>query len=235
MTTAILSTTERGAWKPALSARLGGISGLVFVVTVIFQNVVRAVIDPAADASPADVTAWTVDHRLALELLAALFLFEMPFLAAFVATIYRRTVSGPSGWLAATGLIGALAIVVFFSINVAVEVALTAQGAALADSPAVTSALWSFHQALFAMNFAAVGVALLGLGLAAAAHGLIPRWMGYASVAGAVLLVGGSLGAVAATEGSMAPLAIAMPGWLVWMAFVAVASFRLAASPEPVA
>ncbi len=85
--------------------------------------------------------------------------------------------------------------------------------------------LWTFHQAAFSLNLAAIGVALAGLGLAAVSSAVAPRWVGWTSCVGAFLLVATSVFAVAVVDGG--PLAAALVGFLLWAMFVVVASVGL--------
>jgi len=223
MTASILSDatpTARLRWR---GERLAGVAGIVFVAGVVFQNIVHAAIDPAADASGATILSNLDSHRGLIEFVFALFVIEMAALLIFVGAIYGRAIDTPSGWLARTGLLGVAGIVACFTATVAIEAALTGTQA-LAGAPHVVEGLWSVHMAFFTLNFTAIGVALFGLSLATAAAGLVPRWFRIVGPIGAGLLVIGAMPVVPAVRGSMAGMGFALPGFVIWLAWMVFAS-----------
>ncbi len=235
MTASILSDatpTARVRWR---GDRLAGVAGIVFVAGVLFQNIVHAAIEPAADASGATILSSLDGHRGLIEFVFALFVVEMAALLIFVGAVYRRAIDAPSGWLARTGLLGVAGIVACFTATVAIEAALTGTQT-LTSAPHVVEGLWAVHMAFFTLNFTAIGVALFGLSLATAATGLVPRWFRIVGPIGAALLVIGAMPVVPAVQGSMAGMGIALPGfviWLAWMLFASAGILRDTPKAEP--
>lgn len=230
MATAIVSEPRTTA-RFAANDRIAGFAGLVFVAGVVFQNLVHAVIDPAGDATGAAILSHLADHRGLLEFTYGLFAIELVALMVFVGAIVHRLRETPAGWLARAGLLGVAGIVTLFAGNVVVEIALSASTGTLASSPHVVEALWAVHQAFFGLNFAAIGTALLGLSLASAAAGIVPRWFRIVGPVGAALLLIGALPTLQTAEGSMAGMAIALPGFVAWLAWMLFASVSVIQHP----
>jgi hypothetical protein len=217
-------TPSRGAGVPT---RLAGAGGLVFLVLVAFQNVLRAAEGPATDATPQQVLAFFADQAWTVHVTAVTYVLGFVPLFSFAAGISEHAHADPRARLWArigTSSVGVVAVL-FGLINV-LQVVLVAANSALRTQPALAQALWSTHNAVFTFNLVAVGGALAGLGLAAAGAGLVPSWMRPAVVVGAVLLAVAALPTVAEVHGSTI-LGVGLIGFLVWLVFLAVAGVRM--------
>jgi hypothetical protein len=157
-----------------------------------------------------------------------LFPLGMVALSVFVAGVWLRAESGEraGAWWARVGVLGtAIVAAMFAAVNVA-DLVLVARPGGAAPSRSLVRVLWTLHNAAFALNFAAVGTALLGLAFAAVACGLAPRWVAWTSGIGAALLVVPAVFAVAVVNGG--PWAgIAIAGFALWVVFVIVTSIGL--------
>lgn len=227
MTTTAASTSlehdRRAAVAP--SHLVGGAGGLVFIATVIVQNVLRASA-PGDGASAAHVIHYYATSRASTMVLAALFPIGAAGLAAFLGTLGSR-LSVPAGRAPAmAGMLGAAGIFAAYSMLVATDIGLAGYVHRGASDPGVVSALWVTHNAVFGVLLVAIAVALAGLSAAAAAAGfLASRWKHV-----------GALGALAlAIAGAAAPtlvdgrriIALGLVGFLTWLGFVATCSITL--------
>lgn len=207
---------------------LTGAAGLTFAALVIAQNVIRAATGPTNGASPATVLnflhqqAWFVHFEFVTYLLGypAILLFGAGLARAAVAANPRAQV-----W-AQLGRNSLLVVVVLFGLVNAIQVTMLASRDALTGQPDLTAVLWNLHNAVFTLNFTAVGVALFGLGRAAVVAGLIPRWTGPFTAVGGLLLALAAAPAVAEIHGS-ALMGIGLVGFVIWLAFVAGTGLRL--------
>lgn len=207
---------------------LAGAGGLVFVVLVVVQNVLRAVLGPAAGASPAEVAELTHAHAWSVHLLVVTYLLAFPALLAFAVGLSAwctRATERATVW-AGMGQASTIVVAVLFGLVNILQVTMVAARDRLDAAADLAPLLWTLHNAVFTINLVAVGVALLGLGRAAAIAGLVPRWLGPASAIGAALLIASALPAVAVTRGS-AWLGVGLVGFVVWLIFLAVAGWAL--------
>jgi hypothetical protein len=211
--------------RPIGFDRLAGVGGLVFVATLVVQNILRAKA-PGFDASPDQVSSYFVHHRAAVLVPLGLFPIGMLAIFTFVAGLWTRaTGTAVRGW-AAVGALGATAIAALFAaVNIA-EIVLAAHAGGLAPSPAVVQSLWSLRGAAFGLDLAAIAVALIGLSNAAASMRLIPAWVRVAAVPGAACLLIASVFTVALINGG-AWLALGLVGFIVWLVFVVITCISL--------
>jgi hypothetical protein len=225
VTTAISTESSPQARQAAALGRLAGAGGLVFAAILVADNLIRAGA-PGFDAAPAQVSAYFLDHRAAA--LVPLGLFPAGLLAffPFAAGVWARARHEDSRWWAGVGVLGAAAITALFAIVNITEIVLTAKAAQLASSPAVVQALWTLRAAAFGLDMAAIAVALIGLSRAAAAMRLIPAWLALAAWPAAACLLTAATFTVALADGGPW-LAVALPGFIVWVVFVITASVAL--------
>jgi hypothetical protein len=120
----------------------------------------------------------------------------------------------------------AVVIAVLFGLVNVMQVTMVAARGELATAPELGHVLWAMHNAVFTFNLVAVGVALFSFGRAATLSRLIPAWMGPVTGVGGGLLLASALPAVAVVNGS-GWLAVGILGFLVWMAFLALAGAAL--------
>lgn len=218
---------DAGPAAPKWLGRAAGAGGLAFVALLVVQNALRAS-EPGVDAAPAKVVAFFTDDRAKAVIPLGLFPLGMVALTAFVAGVWLRAESGEraGAWWARIGVLGtAIVAALFAAVNVT-DLVLVARPGGAGPSNSFVRVLWTLHSAAFALNFAAVGTALLGLGMAAVASGLAPRWVAWTSGIGATLLVVPAVFAVAIVDGG--PWSgVAIAGFALWVVFVVVTSARL--------
>lgn len=206
--------------------RLAGLGGLVFVVLLVIQNVLRAA-EPSFAAGPAEVVGYFAGHRAAVVTPLALFPLGLVALLAFGAGMHVRARAHPKGRF--SGTMGVLALVVlaglFATVN-AVEIAIAVDVADLAGAPHVVAALWALHAAAFGLNLTAIAVALVGFSQAARATGLVPGALAALAWPGAACLFVASVATVVLAEGSWV-LYLGFAGFVVWGVFLLVAGIRL--------
>jgi hypothetical protein len=143
----------------------------------------------------------------------------------FVAALWARATTEQTRWWAEAGALATATIAALFGVVTTTEIVLTAKAGSLATSPAVVQALWAMQGAAFGLDMAAIAVALIGLGQAAAMR-LIPSWLTLAAWPGAACLLTASAFTVALVNGGPW-LAVGTVGFVVWLAFVIIASISL--------
>ena len=89
------NSAEATAVRLAPARVIGGVGGLVFVTTVIIQNVLRGSIAPKTDAAVGKVIEFYADHRSTTMVLAALFVVGAVGGAAFNAGLLARLTAAP--------------------------------------------------------------------------------------------------------------------------------------------
>jgi hypothetical protein len=201
------------------SRLVGGLGGLVFVVVVVVQNVVRAAA-PSFGASPKEVVSYYADHGSAAYLQMATYVVSGAALACFGAGMLsllldRRDVRGP----ALLGGIGVLGIFALFPALMASDVALSHAVHAGLRTDGTVLALWSLHNAAFCVLLLAIAVALAGLSAAVTAVGAIEPFWRPLGMLGALLLAVTSALAPRLLGGS-GLLAVGLAGFVVWLAFL---------------
>ncbi|MGH3601773.1 MAG: hypothetical protein ACRDQH_16100 [Pseudonocardiaceae bacterium] len=205
--------------------RLAGAGGIVFAVTVIIQNVVRAG-GPSFTATPATVAAYFADHRAAGLLPLGLFPLGMVALLCFAAGIRVRARDLQSRWWASVGAFAAVTIAGLFAVVNTIEIVIAAQGRELVSSPQVVRALWTIHSGAFGLNLTAIAIALLGLSRAAHAAALIPRSLAVIAVPGAACLFTAAIFTVSIVNGGKW-LYLGYAGFVIWGVFLVVAGIAL--------
>jgi hypothetical protein len=217
--------------EPVVSGRLAGAAGLIFAVTLVVDNLIRASA-PGQGASPAQVTEYFVHHRVAALVPLGLNTFGVAIFV-FAAALWARATAERTRWWAGVCALGVATIAALFGVVTATEIVLTAKAGSLAASPAVVQALWALHGAAFGMDMAAVAVALVGLSQAAAAMRLIPSWLALAAWPGAACLLTASAFSVALVNGGPW-VAVGTVGFVVWLVLVIAVSISLLRSrPVP--
>ena len=81
--------TDSSSARMTRVARLGGVGGLVFIGSILAQNLLRASA-PANDASPEKIIGYYADHRAASLALAVLFPIGVAGLTTFVGSLVSR-------------------------------------------------------------------------------------------------------------------------------------------------
>ena len=124
---------------------IGGVGGLVFVTTVVVQNVIRGSIAPKNDAAVSKVVEFYADHRSTTLVLAALFVVGAVGGAAFNAGLLSRLAAAPSRAPALAGTIGFIGVFALFSSVAATDVALSGYVPLGPPNTDVVPALWMLH------------------------------------------------------------------------------------------
>ena len=196
---------------------------------MIAQNVLRAQY-PANDASATKVMAFYADHRSLTLVLAVLFPIGPVGLAAFIGALLSRVGHGEARMPAIAGLVGAAGIVGNFTMLLAADTAIGGYVHRGSADPAVVEGLWVFHNAVFGVLLASIGIALAGFALASAKHGLLTARWKTAGLVGRVLLLVAAVTTPAIIDAGPTML-LGLLGFLVWVAFVARASVALLRTP----
>src|SRR3954453_4525539 len=164
--------------KGRTPVRAAGAAGLVFLVLLVLQNVLRAALGPATDATPVRGLAFFGSHAWAVHLLVVTYALGFIPLFMFAAGIVELAQPNPGARLwARVGSTSVVVLAVLFALVNVVQVVLVAANSQLRGDAALVQALWVTHNAVFTLNLIAVGGALLGLGVAAAQTAVVPAWM----------------------------------------------------------
>src|SRR5436190_22232228 len=107
-----MTSQKRAALAP--SHLVGGIGGLVFVVSVVVQNLIRAAA-PSADAHVSSVVHYYTTHRASTLVLAALFPIGAAGLATFVGVLGSRLMGPATRGPALAGIFGAVGVFATFT------------------------------------------------------------------------------------------------------------------------
>ncbi len=204
--------------------RWAGIGGLVFAMTLLIQNLLRAS-SPALGADPSQVINYFEHHRAAVLIPLGLFPLGMVAIFFFVSGIWMRAHnSGRLWWASVGGLAVALVAALFAIVNIT-EIVLAAKAHDFASSPEVVRALWALHAAAFGLDLGAIALALLGLSQAARASGLIKNWIAVVALPGAACLFTAAIFSVAIANGGSWKFALV--GFIIWGVFVVFCSISL--------
>lgn len=205
---------------------VGGIGGLVFVVTVVAQNIVRANSLPADDASATKVIGYYAGHLGTTELLAGLYVLGAVGLMCWLGALLSRLVAEAERASAIAGGFAASGIVAMFTMTVASDVALAEYVHRGAPSAGAVSVLWVLHNSVFGLLLVSIGIALATLSAAAAAAGVVgSAWKRVGPLGGIVLAVAG--GCTPILVGGSKVLVVGLVGFVVWLLFVASTAVAL--------
>jgi hypothetical protein len=222
VTTAQLSSPTTRTFT---TARLAAIGALGFAAGVATQNFVLLAGMPDTAAAPPAVATWLVDNRSRSTIASALVGLNMPLLLVFAAASRAlvEDVRAARLWVD-LGAFAAVVLVGLFGIVATTQVAATliADGGA---TPAFT-ALWTLHNAAFALAMTAVGVALLGFAVGTHVAGLTPAWQRTMGLVGATLLLVTGL-ANAAVAGGSPIIYLGLAGFGLWLLWLVTTGARL--------
>lgn len=210
-------------------ARVGGIGGLVFVVCVVAQNLIRATSLPANGASASTIVRLYSSHWSAVGVLFALFVIALIGLVAFSGVLVDRLREAGAQWLTVIGGLGVVMIAALFPITLALDTALAVYIHRGSPSSDVVTALWIVHNAVFGALQIALGVALAGLSAAARRNGLLSARWEAAGMIGALCLAVGSAATPAVLDGNPM-MAAGLVGFVLWLAFMTRTSIALLGS-----
>lgn len=173
---------------------------------------------PEFDAPAQDIRAYLIDHRSAFLVYAAVFALTLPLVLAFMATIAGRIRDADDdlGGVASGTLLASVASGITFvglATAVAIPVVYETTVGAEADDGLVRLVFVATFISSF-LGYAALGVAMLAIGVAGSRSGL-PSWLtGAATVGGGILLVLSAAGLASDAVGLVAGLGFAL--FAVW-------------------
>jgi hypothetical protein len=207
----------------ALTGRIAGAGGLLFVSIVVFQNILRGGIAPGNDAGAAQLMHYYATHRGVEWVLVVLFPIGGIGLALFAGGLCVRAFSAGArarAW-AVVGALGVAWIMALFSLEVATEVALLVSAHKSSTALSTMAVLWTVHNSIFSVLLLAIAVGLLGVSRAAVNAELAPSWVGPMGTVGAGLLVLCTMFAPLVAAGSPV-LAIGGAGFVMWLVMIVV-------------
>jgi hypothetical protein len=221
------ATADAPASSPGL-IRLAGAGAILFAVGAATANVL--VLDPPAwDASGAQVGTWVHDHHTALVAAVAVFPLAMIALALFVAGLLRcahRSPEPDASTLATVGAFGVVMIGAFFgTVEIARLVLLAFDGSTSAGAGVVELA-YHLEAGAFALNLAAVGIALVGVAGAAVRSDLAPSWYWPVSLVGLVCGLAAAVQAPAMVNGASG-WQIGFVTFVAWLVLLVVVGTRM--------
>ena len=218
------ASTDSASDRMTRVARLGGVGGLVFIGSILAQNLLRASA-PTNDASPEKIISYYADHRAVTLALAALFPFGAAGIATFVGSLVARA-RGSARTPAIVGGLSAAALVAMFAIVTATELAISTYVHRGAPDPSVVSALWLTHMSVFCVDLTFIAITLVGLTTACVKMGVVrPVWQKAGLVGAAALGVGAAC--TPAILNASPVFGLALGGFLIWGVFVVSASISM--------
>lgn len=223
------TTSVSDRFTVASSALLTGISGLVFVLLVIIENVFFLRAAPLADASSDEISTFYAGNETQVAIALALVALNIPILLSFAAGFVARLARAADGVMPVSGRVGyagAIGMAAVFAAVSATHAVLVANADALGSEPVLTQMIWDLHSALFAFNSVVLGTALAAFAWAGREMRLTPGWFGYVGLAGGAALIFSGAMVVPGMDGS--PLAlVGLFGFLFWLFWLAFASIQL--------
>jgi hypothetical protein len=208
------------------SRKVGGFSGLAFVVTVLIVNIIQgATGHPMAGAAKGDVFDFYADNGGMVGVINAvspIVWFALIFFAGGVVAAARSHERSSGDSWSLVGLGGTVMQNAIFAGVIATE-AVLASGELSQDAG---WAVWYLHSALFSLNTMALAIVLVALSVGAARAGLIPAWHRTLGLASAAALAASSMATPLNLEGSPTAL-IGLAGFIGWLVWIGATSLRL--------
>ena len=229
-----MTTTAEVAQEPgtagALTGRIAGIGGVLFVATIVIQNILRGGVAPQNDASATEVMHYFATHRGVEWVLACLYPIGGIGLALFAGGLCARAFSsgGRARAWAVVGGLGVASIFAMFSSMIATEIALLVSADRSSTALSTMAVLWTLHNSIFAVLLLSIAVGLLGLSRAAVNAGLAPSWIAPMGTLGTVLLASCAALAPAVVASTSPVLAIGALGFVMWIVMDVVVAARMA-------
>jgi hypothetical protein len=210
-------------------ARYGAMTGILFVLLVIVGFAVTPQ-PPDADAAPAEVLSYVVDHQNALHAVqlifaAAGFLFIW-FIGTLRDALSRVEVAGGRHALANIAWGGGLIAVATLMVGFAL--AATATLHPVDNDPDLTRALWDASLMVPAVGAPAAAVFFVANGLSILRSGVLPAWLGWLGLLTALFNALG-IGAVYTDHGVFAADGVLgfFAGFLLFLLWILLASITL--------
>ncbi len=227
-------STHRGSRTGDLSTRAAGWGALTFAIVVIVQNLIRGATAPGNGASSAQLLSHYSGDVAITFVLVATYVVSGIGLVVFLGGITRHLLAtSRPGW-ALTGVVGAIGIMIVFTLVVAAEQALTVAAHMHHPDLGAIQAIWALHNSIFSILDLSIAIALLGLSKATIAAGMTPKVFTKLAPAGAAMLIVSTVAGPAIAAGhTMALFGVGGLGFLIWLAFLIVTGVRLIRTPEP--
>lgn len=227
MTTTASETTTTIRLSPA---RAAGVGALGFAMGVFVQNAFLLAGLPDASAPASEAATWLAENRARATAASTVVGLNLPLLLLFVASLrtLARDAQPARLWID-LGTLGVVVLVALFGVVASTQIASTmlAEGGA---TP-VFAALWSLHNATFALTFTALGTALLGFSIGAYVARITPAWQRGVGLLGATLLLVAGLANGAVAEGSPI-LYVGLGGFALWIVWLVATGVRLVRRSE---
>jgi hypothetical protein len=225
-------TTPR--WRTGdLSTRAAGWGALTFAIVVIIQNLVRGASAPGNGASGAHVLSHYSGESAITFVLIATYVVSGTGMAVFLGGITRHLLATRRPGWALTGVVGAIGIMIIFTLVVAAEQALTVAAHMHHPDLGAIQAIWALHNSIFSILDFSIALALVGLSKATIAAGMTPRVFTKLAPAGAAMLVVSTVAGPAIAAGhAMALFGLGGLGFLIWLAFLITTGVRLVRTTE---
>ena len=175
------------------SQRLAGIAGVSSVVLVLASFFIVGE-PPAVDAPAAEISTYIVDNRTAGLVSIAMFSLALPLLGLFSVAVRKRLAAFVDEDLATLGLFSNLLfwLVMAFASSIFYGAAWV-DGVVETVSPDVLHVLWNVGYVLYMMALP-LGALFLAVAAAAGLLGASPKWLAWATVIIAALLLIGVVG-----------------------------------------
>jgi hypothetical protein len=226
------STTPRSSTGD-LSTRAAGWGALTFAIVVIIQNLIRGASAPGNGASSAQLLSHYSGESAITFVLVATYVVSGIGLVVFLGGITRHLLATRRPGWALTGVLGAIGIMIIFSLVVAAEQSLTVAAHMHHPDLGAIQAIWALHNSIFSILDFSIAVALLGLSKATIAAGMTPKVFTKLAPAGAAMLVVSTVAGPAIAGGhAMALFGVGGLGFLIWLAFMITTGVRLVRTTE---
>lgn len=218
--------------------RLGGIAGLLLVLTALILNFVLVTPSPAFNAPVDEIAEYVTLNAPALAtsntLRYAIYLL-LPFFGVALARFVEGPADGQQRAWALVGLFGAIWLPAVGTIGNSVEAAGIWQADIAAQQPQLLMTIWSVGGALFIAAQLAWGTLIMGFSVAGSLTGVIPRWLASLGLVTAATCFVGALGIQSVMNGGWAqvPWFASIPLFAVWVAIVSVLMIRRSGALSP--
>ncbi len=207
--------------------RIGGVLGFVFAASVLLQNAVLLMGNPLPDAQLGDIKEFYSGGSARISIAVALVAVNVVCLVFFGSAVVRRLEAHRDGAIAGrAALAGIVLLGGAFLVTTFLQAVLAARVDQLAEAGQLQM-VWDLHSAAFAMSGSGLGVTLMALSVGAlATDTVVPRWVGFLGVAGAICATAGGALVVSTIDGGSG-IWLQLVGFATWLVWLVAASVRL--------
>ena len=208
--------------------RVAGLAGIAFAAVVAIENAAIGA-TPDFDASGDEVLRWVRDHHTLLAVVIASFAITAVCLAIFVGGFVARVGGDDRSdvrTLTIVGAFGATLIGAWFMVVMVSQLVLLGLDGSASTTATTAELVWRLHGAAFIINVVAIGIAVFGIGGAAARVGLAPSWYRPVSVVALVLALAAAFQGSHALNGG-AGWQIGFAPFLSWLLLLAIVGVRM--------